>query len=218
MGFLAFGGVLGLTSFIRPTLEGSAMVAFRRRRPFIFLILALIFLASTLILYVGSSPFWWYGFYLTAIAGAASLRAPPSQHSFTASGLLFFYLASVFMGIGVEAVRIFFDLWHYTPILNGIAGVAGFVLVGYFLMMFAMAMVYEQAILRVKAWPPGAILLFALLILPVEIANRFVPVWEEPNFPWVYLLFGVGYAIEAIVAVLVFRAAFRPKGGEAHRL
>ena len=186
------------------------MVAFRRRRPFIFLILALIFLASTLILYVGSSPFWWYGFYLTAIAGAASLRAPPS--------LLFFYLASVFMGIGVEAVRIFFDLWHYTPILNGIAGVGGFVLVGYFLMMFAMAMVYEQAILRVKAWPPGAILLFALLILPVEIANRFVPVWEEPNFPWVYLLFGVGYAIEAIVAVLVFRAAFRPKGGDAHRL
>lgn len=183
-----------------------------RRNDLIYAVLALICLMSTLILYVSASPFWWYSFYLTAIVGALALRQDQSQSKLSLRGVLLFYLTAVLMGISVEAVRIIFDLWRYTPILNEANGVVGFILLGYFLMMLAMALVYEQVILRFGHWWIAALSLFALLILPVEVANRLVPVWEEPNFKWVYLLFAVGYAVEAFVAVFAFRVVFHVAG------
>ncbi|MCF4099520.1 hypothetical protein [Maritalea mediterranea] len=185
------------------------MLAFRNRFDIFFSALALIFLFSTILFYIWQTPLWWYAYYLTAIAVALYFHGPRIKHRISSKALFISYIAAILMGGSVEFVRITFDLWPYAPILNGVIGVVGFMAFGYFLMMFSMALTYDLVKQQTGRWPIAAFIVVLVLILPVEVGNQIVPVWEEPNHIWVYLLFIIGYAIEIIVAVKVFQAITR---------
>ncbi|GLQ16430.1 hypothetical protein [Maritalea porphyrae] len=168
------------------------------------LIVGLVLLLLAVVLCLTGSPIWWYSFYLAAIYIFAKGDQNAWLPKYRLGGVLRFYLVTVVTGVIVESTRVSLDLWDYHPLLNGVWGVLAFVLFGYFFMMLAMASAYAVARNAVKHRIFAAVLVLGVLVVPAEIANRYVPVWYEPTNDWVLLLFVVGYILEMLIAIFAF--------------